>query len=364
MQEESGSVVNTPATVEEKKVEVKNKKASKKKEAKIPTVNDVVEKESPSSNEKNNSESEDEKKSSGSEKLEVKEEKAQPKKEKIESKQEANKAEIKAESSKENAAVSAAENSESSKQEPKSKEQNKSKEEVQLTEDNSSKNDDTSNAEKPEPKSEEPKSEESDEAEKSEYPDEESEDDETAQRRENLNLDSETALIETILFLESEPQNTENLSKISQLSVDVVNEALSRLREKYSNADSGIEIAEIIGGWMLVPKKESFDLVKEKYGKKNEGRLSKAAIETLSIIAYSQPITRAEIESIRHVNADNMMRILFDRKFIKEVGKKDIPGKPILYGTTKEFLEFFHLQSISDLPQLDEKESERFELAR
>ena len=101
-----------------------------------------------------------------------------------------------------------------------------------------------------------------------------------------------------------------------------------------------------------------------RYGKKNEGRLSKAAIETLSIIAYSQPVTRAEIESIRHVNADNMMRVLLERKFIKEVGKKDVPGKPVMYGTTKEFLEFFHLQSIADLPQLDEKESERFELAR
>ena len=133
------------------------------------------------------------------------------------------------------------------------------------------------------------------------YPEEdEAEDEATARARANLNLDSETALIETILFLESEPQNSENLAKISQLSEDVVKEALARLREKYANADSGIEIAEIIGGWMLVPKKESFDLVKEKYGKRNEGRLSKAAIETLSIIAYSQPITRAEIESIRH----------------------------------------------------------------
>src|SRR5574344_374758 len=217
----------------------------------------------------------------------------------------------------------------------------------------------------PAPEAESPAKEAADSAEKGDDPEEDTEEDEeTARARANLNLDSETALIEAILFLESEPQNTENLAKISQLSEDVVKEALARLRENFSNADSGIEIAEIIGGWMLVPKKESFDLVKEKYGKKNEGRLSKAAIETLSIIAYSQPITRAEIESIRHVNADNMMRILLDRKFIKEVGKKDIPGKPILYGTTKEFLEFFHLQSISDLPQLDEKESERFELAR
>ncbi|MBQ1833054.1 MAG: SMC-Scp complex subunit ScpB [Treponema sp.] len=182
--------------------------------------------------------------------------------------------------------------------------------------------------------------------------------------RSELNLDGETALLETVLFLESEPQSSEVLSKITRLDVETVNQCVERLREKYANADSGIEISQIVGGWILTPKKECFDLVKERYGKRNEGRLSKAAIETLSIIAYSQPITRAEIESIRHVSADNMMKILIDRKFIKEVGKKDIPGKPTMYGTTKEFLEFFHLQSIADLPQLDEKESERFELAR
>ncbi len=181
---------------------------------------------------------------------------------------------------------------------------------------------------------------------------------------EGVNLDTEVALLETVLFLESEPQSSEILSKITKLSVDVINECILRLQSKYNSPDSGIEISQIIGGWILTPKKEYFDQVRERYGKKNEGRLSKAAIETLSIIAYSQPITRAEIESIRHVNADNMMRVLLDRKFIKEVGKKDVPGKPTMYGTTKEFLEFFHLQSISELPKLDEKESERFELAR
>ena len=181
-------------------------------------------------------------------------------------------------------------------------------------------------------------------------------------RRAELNLDTETALLETVLFLESEPQTVENLSKITKMAPNVIEECIERLKEKYSNADSGIELSMIIGGWTLTPKRECFDFVKERYGKKNEGRLSRAAIETLSIIAYSQPITRAEIESIRHV--DNMIRLLVERNFIKEVGKKDIPGKPVMYGTTKEFLEFFHLQSIADLPQLDEKESERFELAR
>lgn len=188
----------------------------------------------------------------------------------------------------------------------------------------------------------------------------EEEDDELAERRANLNLDTETALLETVFFLESEPQNVASLSKITKLAENVVEDCIERLKEKYSNADSGIEIIQILGGWCLVPKRESFDFVKERYGKKNEGKLSKSAIETLSIIAYSQPITRAEIESIRHVNVDNMMRLLLDRKFIMEDKRKDVPGKPMMYKTTNEFLEFFHLQSIDDLPKLDEIESERF----
>lgn len=177
-------------------------------------------------------------------------------------------------------------------------------------------------------------------------------------------LDFEMALVEAVLFLECEPQSSETLGKITKLSEAVVDECIERLKFKYTNVDCGIEITQILGGWILTPKRECFEAVKERYGKKNEGKLSKAAIETLSIIAYSQPITRAEIESIRHVNVDNMMRILLDRKFIKETGKKDIPGKPVTYGTTDEFLEFFHLQSIAELPQLDDKENERFQLAR
>ena len=120
----------------------------------------------------------------------------------------------------------------------------------------------------------------------------------------------------------------------------------------------------IAGGWVLTPKQKFWAVLKEKYGEKNSGRLSKSALETLSIIAYSQPITRGEIEKIRGVSADNMIRILLDRNFIKEVGRKDVPGRPIQFGTTKEFLKFFHLNSISELPRLDENEEQRFELAR
>jgi segregation and condensation protein B len=85
-------------------------------------------------------------------------------------------------------------------------------------------------------------------------------------------------------------------------------------------------------------------------------------METLSIIAYRQPITRAEVEGIRGVQADNMIRLLIERNLIHEDGKKDVPGKPVLFSTTKEFLRLFRLNSIAELPKLDESESDRFEL--
>ena len=179
-----------------------------------------------------------------------------------------------------------------------------------------------------------------------------------------IQLEKETGLIEAILFLESEPQSEQNLARISEFSEDVVKLVLEKLKEKYAAEDSGIELVQIGGGWSLTPKKDLWNYLKERYGKKNEGKLSRSAIETLSIIAYSQPVTRAEVEAIRGVAADTMIRLLVERNLIKEVGRKDIPGKPIQYGTTKEFLKFFRLNSIADLPQLDKEEAERFELSR
>ena len=179
-----------------------------------------------------------------------------------------------------------------------------------------------------------------------------------------MEFEKESALIEAILFLESEPVTEKSLSAISELSEEVVRKSLEVLKEKYKSDASGIELEMITGGWALIPKKEIWNVLKERYGNKNEGKLSRSAMETLSIIAYSQPVTRAEIESIRGVSADNMIRLLMERNLIKEVDRKDIPGKPSLYGTTKEFLKFFRLNSIADLPKLDEAEEERFELAR
>ena len=179
-----------------------------------------------------------------------------------------------------------------------------------------------------------------------------------------MEFETESALVEAVLFLESEPVSEKQIASISLLSEEVVKKCLEILTEKYKKNDSGIELAMIAGGWVLTPKQKFWAVLKEKYGEKNSGRLSKSALETLSIIAYSQPITRGEIEKIRGVSADNMIRILLDRNFIKEVGPKDVAGRTTQFGTTKEFLKFFHLNSISELPRLDGHEEQRFELAR
>ena len=179
-----------------------------------------------------------------------------------------------------------------------------------------------------------------------------------------MEFNKESALCEAILFLESEPLTVRALSNKAQLSEEVVEKCIELLKDKYAEENSGIELVMITGGWCLAPKKEYWEVLKEFYGSKREGRLSKSAMETLAIVAYSQPITRAEIESIRGVSVDNMIRLLLERNLIKEVGKKEAPGHPTLFGTTKDFLRLFRLNSISELPKLDEDEQERFELAR
>jgi segregation and condensation protein B len=178
-----------------------------------------------------------------------------------------------------------------------------------------------------------------------------------------VRLEQEAALVQTVLFLESEPMDEQALSRATGLGREVVELALEVLREELASPAQGLELVKSAGGWILAPKAELWNSLKERYGKKADSRLSKAALETLSIVAYSQPITRAEVEAIRGVSADGMIRFLLEKEFIREVGKKDVPGKPIQYGTTKEFLKYFRLGSIADLPRLDELERDRFEEA-
>ncbi len=176
-----------------------------------------------------------------------------------------------------------------------------------------------------------------------------------------MELSTEAALIEAILLLENEPIEGRKLGAIAGLAPEALEGALSELRQAFEADQHGLEIVEIGGGYTFAPRKDLWDRLRERYGKANENRLSKAALETLAIVAYSQPITRGEIESIRGVSADGMIKLLAAKNFIREVGKKDAPGKPVQYGTTKEFLKAFRLATIADLPKLDGLERDRFE---
>jgi len=172
----------------------------------------------------------------------------------------------------------------------------------------------------------------------------------------------EAALVEAVLLLEVEPVEEALISKVTGLSKDVVRLSLDALSARFEGEEHGMEPVRIAGGWTFAPKERLWNILKERYGKQREDRLSRAALETLSIIAYSQPLTRTEVENIRGVNADGMIRTLKDKNLIREVGRKDTPGRPVLYGTTKEFLKIFRLESIADLPRLDELDEKRFAL--
>jgi segregation and condensation protein B len=177
-----------------------------------------------------------------------------------------------------------------------------------------------------------------------------------------MEQESHIGLVEAVLFLENEPLDIPALTRITELTREKVQEALTRLEQEYRAPLHGLELVLIAGGYTLRPKQSHWEHLRSRYGKKNGARLSRAALETLSIIAYSQPVTRMEIESIRGVSADGMIRLLSEKNLIREVGRKDSPGKPVQYGTTKDFLKFFQLSSIADLPKLDELDRDRFEM--
>ncbi|MFA6845891.1 MAG: SMC-Scp complex subunit ScpB [Sphaerochaetaceae bacterium] len=174
-------------------------------------------------------------------------------------------------------------------------------------------------------------------------------------------LSQNARIVEVILFLENEPVDKEKLARMTGLTSLELRGAVDELAEHYNLFMHGLMVNENTVGFQLVPCSDLFDKLKSSYGKKVERRLSKAATETLSIVAYSQPVTRREIDNIRGVTSDTIVKLLREREYIKVVGRKDVPGHPCLYGTTRKFLYEFNISSISALPKLSEIDQERFE---
>lgn len=178
----------------------------------------------------------------------------------------------------------------------------------------------------------------------------------------NTLMSTGARLVETVLFIENESLPLERIASLTGLSEREVEKALDEIADVYEERGHGLRLKENSdGSWEFAPCTDLYDMLRSTYGRKVDRRLTRAAMETLSIVAYSQPITRKEIDNIRGVASDSIVRLLREREYIKVVGRKDVQGHPCLYGTSRKFLFEFGLKSISDLPKLSSIDKLRFD---
>ena len=161
--------------------------------------------------------------------------------------------------------------------------------------------------------------------------------------------------IEAILFAAGQPVKDTQLADILSVEKEHIRLLLAQMKAEMETANRGLTILEVAEGYQLCTKAEFADTV-ACLAEVQPNRLSKAALETLSVIAFKQPITRAEIEQIRGVQVDSVLQNLLDKELIKELGRKEVIGRPILYGTTEVFLNCFGLDTLADLPPLPDTE--------
>ncbi len=157
------------------------------------------------------------------------------------------------------------------------------------------------------------------------------------------------ATVESLLFITNEPLTPEQIAELAEMEEDDVMDVLDWLMEDYSDASKGIGVMKLGDGYIMAIKQDYLPYVEKLY-RPQMSTLSMAALETLAIIAYKQPVTRGEVELIRGVKADKIVQNLIAKELIEEKGRKDAPGRPILYGTTRKFLQYFNIESLDQLP--------------
>ncbi len=166
-------------------------------------------------------------------------------------------------------------------------------------------------------------------------------------------IDAETRrALEAILFVVEEPVDAHVLAQVLEVGLDVVVAALHDLRRSYVDEGRGFVLREVAGGWRLYAAPGASAYVERFVLHGRSATLSQAALETLAIVAYQQPVTRSQVSQIRGVDADGAVRTLVGRGLVEEVGRADVPGSPLLYGTTTAFLERLGLSSVDELPPL------------
>ena len=163
------------------------------------------------------------------------------------------------------------------------------------------------------------------------------------------------SVIEALIFASDKPLTIEQIKKVLNISESAtVRKGIEELRSEYESQNRGLRIAEIAGGFQMITSGAFAPFLKKLFKCRFSDKLSKPALESLAIIAYKQPLTRTEIESLRNVNVDGVMKSLLDKNLIRICGRKKIPCRPFVYGTTRQFLEHFGLKSLDDLPKMDD----------
>ena len=167
-------------------------------------------------------------------------------------------------------------------------------------------------------------------------------------------IDGIKATIEALLFSSDKPILIEQIKNIfADLEPTQIRNILEELKSDYENNNRGIRLVEVAGGFQMVTAPDFSSYLKKFYKQKHAERFSKPALETLAIIAYKQPVSRREIASIRGVDVDGVVKHLKDLGIIRISGRKQAPGRPFVYSTTREFLEYFGLKSLEELPKME-----------
>ncbi len=162
-----------------------------------------------------------------------------------------------------------------------------------------------------------------------------------------------TPLVEALIFAADGPIKLERMAEVLDLPVEKILSAIEALEADYAEHPRGFFLQEVSGGYQLRTRPEYADDLR-KLGSSRPFKFSRPALESLAIIAYRQPVTRSEVEYLRGVDSGSVLKTLLEKRLVRILGKKDVPGKPMIYGTTREFLELFGLADLSALPTLRE----------
>ena len=162
------------------------------------------------------------------------------------------------------------------------------------------------------------------------------------------------SIVETLIFVAEEPISVKTVSELLETSIETVDKAISELVTEYDRRNSGLQLREIAGGWQIATRPEHHEHVRAYLKSRPSAKLSLASLETLAVIAYKQPVTIPEILEIRGVQSPSAIKTLLDKRLIVSKGRKETVGRPMMYGTSKEFLIQFGLKDLSELPSIED----------